>query len=192
MGDDEDIKAVGEANLDFLSSVMAHTKAAAGLPADWGTRSTPLSAEEELEDAPPPRLRSGMTTAELLPYGSVRLSDGSDVVLERVVAPPVVTPRGLVWALDPMSYEWQGVSLKIQLRGELQPVEVAVVRHSTRHGLRSHGAVAVIGDVARVRRWSVVPSARLSVDKGCGAFVAGGSAADVVALADHHPVHHGR
>jgi hypothetical protein len=185
MGDD-DPKSVDEENLDFLDSVMAHSKQAAGLPADWGSRSTPLSADEELEDAPPaPLLRTGMTTDELLPYGStVRMPDGSDVVVERVVAPPVVTPRGLVWAFDPMSFEWQGVSLKIQLRGELQPVEVAVVRRRSPQGQQVLGAVAVIGHVSRVRKWTALPSPRLSVDKGCGAFVAADRAADVVAIAD--------
>lgn len=183
MGDDE--------NLDFLESVLAHTRAAAGLPADWGDRPTPLSAEEELEDAPPPALlRTGMTTDQLLPYGStVHLPDGSDAVVERVVAPPVVTPRGLVWAFDPMSYAWQGVSLKVQLRGELQPVEVAVLRSGTPHGVRTSGAVAVIGHVSRVRKWTTLPT-RLSIDKGCGAFVAADRATDVVAIADAMPVPH--
>jgi hypothetical protein len=185
MGDD-DVRSDDEENLDFVSSIMAHSRQAAGLPADWGSRSTPLSAEEELEDAPrAPRLRTGMTTDELLPYGStVQALGGSGRVVERVVAPPVATPRGLVWAFDPMSFAWQGVSLKIQLRGELQPVEVAVLRHQTSEGQRARGAVAVIGNVSRVRKWTGLPSTRLSVDKGCGAFVAADRAADVVAIAD--------
>ena len=178
MSDDE--------NLDFIQSFLTHTRAAAGLPADWGDTSTPISEDEEREAAEPPRLRSGMTTDELLPYGStVRMPDGSDVVVERVVAPPVVTPRGLVCAFDPMSYEWQGVSLDLQLRGDVQPVEVAVLRHETPSGVRSTGAVAVIGDVSKVREWATLPSAtRLSVDKGCGAFVAHDRVAEVVAIAD--------
>ena len=187
---DDDVERSNEENLDFLGAVMAHTMQAAGLPADWGSRSTPLSADEELEDAPPPpRLRSGMTTAELLPYGStVRMPDGSDLLVERVVAPPVVTPGGLVSALDPMSYEWQGVSLTIQLRGELQPVEVAVVRRETARGVDTWGVVAAIGDVSRVKEWVELPSAtRLSIDKGCGAFVAKDRVAEVVAIADTMP-----
>ena len=177
-------------NLDFLRSVMAHSKQAAGLPADWGTHSTPLSAEEELEDAPPPpRLRSGMTTAELLPYGSlVRMPDGSDVLVERVVAPPVATQGGVVCALDPMSYEWQGVSLEVQLRGREQPVEVAVLRRETPRGVRGQGAVAVIGDVGAVKEWVELPgSPRLSVDKGCGAFAAKDRLSEVVEVAGSLP-----
>ncbi|HEY0642782.1 MAG TPA: hypothetical protein VGD39_05135 [Nocardioides sp.] len=176
-------------NLEFLHSVIAHTKAAAGLPADWGDQYVPLGPEEELEDAPPPALlRTGMTTDELMPYGrTVRTADGADLLVERVVAPPVVTPRGLVWALDPMSFEWQGASLKTQLRGELQPVEVAVLRRETPRGVHVQGAVAVIGDVSKVRRWTALPATRLSVDKGCGAFVAGDRVPDVVAIADAMP-----
>jgi hypothetical protein len=181
---------VDDENLDFIRSVMAHSKQAAGLPADWGTSPTPLSAEAELEDAPPPpRLRAGMTTEELLPYGSaVRAPDGTDLVLERVVAPPVVTPHGLVCALDPMSFEWQGVSLEIQLRGELQPVEVAVLRHETPRGVRAQGVVAVIGDLSKVTEWVELPGGtRLSIDKGCGAFVARDRVAEVVTIADAMP-----
>ena len=113
------------------------------------------------------------------------MPDGSDVVVERVVAPPVVTPRGLVWAFDPMSFEWQGVSLKIQLRGELQPVEVAVMRHQTPQGrARPRAPLRSSATCQGVKKWTELPSARLSVDKGCGAFVAADWAADVVAIAD--------
>ena len=170
--DDDELRRINDENLDFIRSVVAHSKAAAGLPADWGTTSSPISEEEELEDAEPPRLRAGMTTEELLPYGStVRMPDGSDVVVERVVAPPVVTPHGVLCVLDPMSYEWQGVSTELQLRGELQPVEVAVLRHRTPAGVRASGAVAVIGDVSKVKEWVELPTAvRLVDDVVVGAF----------------------
>ena len=97
-------------NLAFIAGVIAASKEAAGLPPDWGSTHTPLSAEAELEDAPrPPRLRDGMTTAELLPYGDVvRTPDGQDLVLERLTCPPLQTPGGGVAACDPVSMEWQG------------------------------------------------------------------------------------
>lgn len=177
-------------NLDFIRSVTAHTKQAAGLPADWGSTPTPLSAEEELEDAPPPpRLRAGMTTEELLPYGTVvPVSYGADPVVERLVAPPIVAPHGSICAYDPMSVEWQGVSVRIQLRGELLPVEVAVLRRESPRGTWVQGVVAVIGDVAAVREWLPMPSTtRLSIDKGCGAFVAAGRVDEVSAVADGLP-----
>ena len=81
-------------NLAFITAVMAASKEAAGLPPEWGTTPAPLSAEAELEDAPrPPRLRDGMTTAELLPYGDVVLGpDGQERVLERLTCPPFHTP----------------------------------------------------------------------------------------------------
>jgi hypothetical protein len=176
--------------LDWFLSVVAETKRAAGLPDDWGTHVTPLSPEEELEDAPPPpRLRPGMTTDELLPYGTVVPAPGGvELVVERVVTPPVVTPHGTICALDPMSWAWQGVSLELQLRGEVQPVEVAVLRHQTPRGVRVQGAVAVIGDLAKVTEWIHLPSAeRLSIDKGCGAFVARDRVGDVVEIADGLP-----
>lgn len=173
-------------NLDFLKSVMAHSKAAAGLPADWGRGATPLSAEAELEDAPPPpRLRTGMTTDELLPYGMVvPVSYGADPVVEQVVAPPIVAPHGSICAYDPMSVAWQGVSVRMQLRGELLPVEVAVLRRDTPRGVRVQGAVAVVGAVDRVREWVQMPTgARLSIDKGCGAFVAADRVDEVTRVA---------
>ena len=53
---------------DWFDGIVAASKEAAGLPADWGTDSSPLTPEEEAEDGPrPPRLRGGMTTADLLP-----------------------------------------------------------------------------------------------------------------------------
>ena len=181
---------MGEDELDWFESVVAATRQAAGLPADWGTYPTPLSAEEELEDAPPPpRLRSGMTTDELLPYGTVvRATYGADPVLERVVAPPIVAPHGSICAYDPMSVSWQGVSVRMELRGELRPVEVAVLRRDTPRGVRVQGAVAVVGNLAAVREWIEMPSAtRLSIDKGCGAFVAADRVEEVAAVADRLP-----
>jgi hypothetical protein len=178
MGDDE---------MEFFFSVVAESKRLAGLPADWGTQPTPLSAEAELEDAPPPpRLRAGMTTDELLPYGStIRTPEGTDVVLERVVAPPLQAPGGGIAVLDPMSFAWQGVSLELQLRGGVLPVEVGVLRHESPRGIRAQGAVAVVGHVDRVKEWVHLPSdERLSVDKGCGAFVARDRVAEVVAIAE--------
>lgn len=181
---------MGEDELEWFESVVAATKQAAGLPAGWGTNPTPLSAEEELEDAPPPpRLRSGMTTDELLPYGTVvPVTYGADPVVERVVMPPIVAPHGSICAYDPMSVAWQGVSVRMQLRGELLPVEVAVLRRETPRGVRVQGAVAVIGHLAGVREWVQMPSAtRLSIDKGCGAFVAADRVDDVSAVAAELP-----
>src|SRR5687767_13365529 len=94
-------------NLAFITGVMAASKQAAGLPPDWGTTPTPLSPEAELEDAPrPARLRPGMSTAELLPYGrEVRMPDGQDLVLERLACAPLEAPGGSVAVCDPVSLE---------------------------------------------------------------------------------------
>jgi hypothetical protein len=172
-------------NLAFITGVVAASKQAAGLPPDWGSTHTPLSAEAELEDAPrPPRLRDGMTTAELLPYGDVvRAPDGQETVLERLTCPPVQTPFGGVAACDPVSLEWQGVGVEIELRGSAQPVEVAALRWSTPRGELLQAAVAAIGDLSAVTSWIElpVPGTRLSIDKGCGAFVARDQVATVAA-----------
>ena len=145
-------------------------------PPTGGISPRPSAPEEELEDAPPPprlRIRHDDRRSCCPTARRCGCPTGRTVVVERVVAPPVVTPHGLVCAFDPLSYEWQGVSLTIQLRGDVQPVEVAVLRHETPRGVEAHGAVAVIGDVSKVKQWVELPSAtRLSVDKGCGAFVA--------------------
>ena len=181
---------MGDDDMEFFFSVVAESKRLAGLPEDWGTQPTPLSAEEELEDAPPPpRLRAGITTSELLPYGStVRTPGGTDVVLEQVVLPPLVAPHGGIAVLDPMSFAWQGVSLELQLRGDVLPVEVAVLRHQTPRGIDVQGAVAVVGHVGRVKEWVRLPSdTRLSVDKGCGAFVARDQVAEAVMIAGEMP-----
>jgi hypothetical protein len=175
-------------NLAFITGVIAASKEAAGLPPDWGSTYTPLSAEAELEDAPrPPRLRDGMTTAELLPYGDVvRTPDGQDLVLERLTCPPLQTPGGGVAACDPVSLEWQGVALDLELRGSVQPVEVAALRRTTPRGDLLQAAVAVVGDVSAVTRWIEVPvpGTRLSIDKGCGAFIARNHVAAVAERAE--------
>jgi hypothetical protein len=162
-------------NLAFITAVMAASKEAAGLPPDWGTTPAPSSAEAELEDAPrPPRLRGGMTTAELLPYGEVVLGPGGqEAVLERLTCPPVQTPGGGITACDPVSLEWQR-PLEVDLRGAAQPVEVAALRWTTPRGDLLQAAVAVIGDLSAVTSWIEfpVPGTRLSIDKGCGAFIA--------------------
>lgn len=163
-------------NLDFLDAVMAHTKEAAGLPADWGDIHVPLSAEEEMEDAPrPPRLRSGMTTAELLPYGHpVTTPDGREVVLERLTCEPIQAPGHGIEVCDPASLEWHGPPIQVELRGTVQPVEVAVLRHRTLRGDLVQPAVAVVGSFSKSTSWVEfpVPGTRLSIDKGCGAFIA--------------------
>ena len=181
---------MGEDELEWFESVVAATKQAAGLPADWGTHAIPLSPEAELEDVPPPpQLRAGMTTAELLPYGTVvQTADGAALVVERVVAPPIRTPHGAIAALDPMSVAWQGVPVRVELRGEEQPVEAAVLRHETPAGERLQGAVAVVGHLGRVVEWIPMPDGiRLSVDKGCGAFAAGSRVDDLVAAVEGLP-----
>jgi hypothetical protein len=163
-------------NLAFLREVMAHSKAAAGLPQDWGRTSTPLTPAEELEDAPrPARLRSGMSTAELLPYGGpVRAGDGSELFLERLTCPAIQAAGGGIDVCDPVSLAWQGPPIAVDLRGDEHAVEVAVLRHSTPRGELLQPAVAVVGDLAAVTRWTEfpVPGTRLSIDKGCGAFIA--------------------
>lgn len=175
-------------NLAFITGVIAASKEAAGLPPDWGSTPTPLSAEAELEDAPrPPRLREGMTTAELLPYGdAVPTPDGQELVLERLTCPPLQTPGGGVAACDPVSIEWQGVALDLELRGSVQPVEVAALRRTTPRGDLLQAAVAVVGDISAVTRWIEVPvpGTRLSIDKGCGAFIARNHVAAVAERAE--------
>ena len=183
-------------NLAFITAVMAASKEAAGLPPEWGTTPAPLSAEAELEDAPrPPRLRDGMATAELLPYGDVVLGPGGqERVLERLTCSPFHTPGGGITICDPVSLEWQGPSLEIDLRGSEQPVEVAVLRWSTARGELLQPAVAVVGDVAAVTSWVGLPDprARLSIDKGCGAFIARDRVAAVAARTEDllPAVHH--
>jgi hypothetical protein len=171
-------------NLAWFEDVLAATKQAADLPADWGTTPTPLSPEAELEDAPrPPRLRSGMTTAELLPYGEVvRTSDG----VERLTSPPLEAPWGCIAVCDPVSVEWLGEPLQLDLRGDALPVELAVLRRTTPRGDVLQGAVAVVGDPTAVTSWIEfpVPGRRLSIDQGCGAFIARNDLADVAALAE--------
>lgn len=163
-------------NVAWIEDMLRASKQAAGLPDDWGSTPTPLSAEAELEDAPrPARLRDGMTTAELLPYGDVvRTPDGQDLVLERLTCPPVQTPGGGIAACDPVSLEWQGPPLQVDLRGTAQRVEVAALRRTTPRGDLLQAAVAVVGDVSAVTSWIEFsdPGTRLSIDKGCGAFIA--------------------
>ena len=175
-------------NLAFITGVIAASKQAAGLPPDWGTAPTPLSPEAELEDAPrPARLRAGMTTAELLPYGDVvRTPDGQELVLERLTCPPVQTPWGGVVVCDPVSLDWQGVGADIDLRGTVQPVEVAALRRTTPRGDRLQAAVAAIGDVSAVQTWIEwpEPGKRIPIDKGCGAFVARNQVAVVAERAE--------
>ncbi|MBL0746840.1 hypothetical protein [Nocardioides baculatus] len=170
-------------NLDFLSAVMAHTKEAAGLPPGWGDVHVPLSPEEELEDAPrPPRLRTGMTTAELLPYGDrVTTPDGRELRLERLTCPPIQAPGHGIDVCDPASLEWQGQPISVELRGTAQPVEVAVLRHATPRGDLIQPVMAVVGTFSKNTLWVEFPVAgiRLSIDAGCGAFIARGQVAAV-------------
>ena len=175
-------------NLAFLREVMRHTKAAAGLPPDWGTTPTPLSPEEEAEDAPrPPRLRAGMTTAELLPYGQVvRTADGGDLLVERLTAAPLEAPGGGVEVCDPVSSEWEDAPIAVDLKGAALPVELAVLRHPTPRGELLQPVVAVVGDVSAVSSWMEFPEpeTRLSIDKGCGAFIARDHVDDVAEQVD--------
>ena len=171
--------------LEWYAAVVADIKRSAGLPDDWGHAVGPLSAEEDAQDRPVPLLRSGMTTAELLPYGdTVRTPGGAELVVERLVSAPIRTPHGAVAALDPMSVEWQGVDLRVELRGDDQPVEAAVLRRETPAGERVTCGAAVVGRLERVADWVTMPGdLRLSIDKGCAAFVAGDRVDDLVELA---------
>lgn len=162
-------------NLAFLNEVMAHSKAAAGLPQDWGRTATPLSADEDLEDGPrPARMRSGMTTADLLPYGPVQLAEDGDQLLERITCPSIYGPGGGIDVCDPVSLEWQGAPIAVDLPGSDHRVEIAVLRYPTPHGELLRPAVAVVGEVEAVTSWAEfpVPGTRMSIDKGCGAFIA--------------------
>lgn len=173
---------------DWFDGMVAASKEAAGLPADWGTTPSPLGAEEEQEDAPrPPRLRSGMSTVELLPYGeSVRTPDGRDLVVERLTAPPLQAPGGGIAVCDPVSLEWLGRPIQVDLKGDTLSVELAVLRRTTARGDVLQGAVAVVGDPTAVTSWIEFPVAgrRLSVDQGCGAFVARNDLGEVARLAE--------
>ena len=104
---------------DWFDGMVAASKEAAGLPSDWGIAPSPLSPEEEMEDAVrPPRLRAGMTTAELLPYGEVvRTADGQELAVERLTAGPLEAPDGGIAVCDPVSLEWLGQPLQLGLRG---------------------------------------------------------------------------
>ena len=170
---------------DWFDGIVAASKEAAGLPADWGTDSSPLTPEEEAEDGPrPPRLRGGMTTADLLPYGQVvHTADGLDLEVERIVAGPLEARGGGISVCDPVSVEWIP-PFQLDLRGDSLPVELAVLRRTTPRGDVLQGAVAVVGDPAAVRTWVdyPVPGRRLTVDAGCGAFVARHDLAQVAAV----------
>lgn len=117
----------------WFDGMVAASKEAAGLPSDWGIAPSPLSPEEEMEDAVrPPRLRAGMTTAELLPYGEVvRTADGQELAVERLTAGPLEAPGGGIAVCDPVSLEWLGQPLQLDLRGDALPVDLAVLRRST-------------------------------------------------------------
>lgn len=158
---------------DWFDDVVAASKEAAGLPADWGSPPTPLSADEELEDVPrPPRLRAGMTTAELLPYGEVvHTFDGLDLEVERLTSPALQAPGGGITVCDPAA-PWLGRPLQLDLRGDVLRVELAVLRRSTPDGDVLQGAVAVVGDLSAVTTWLPMPDDRLSIYVGSGAFVA--------------------
>lgn len=159
----------------WFDGMVAASKEAAGLPSDWGIAPSPLSPEEEMEDAVrPPRLRAGMTTAELLPYGEVvRTADGQELAVERLTAGPLEAPGGGIAVCDPVSLEWLGQPLQLDLRGDALPVDLAVLRRSTPRGDVLQGAVAVVGDPSAVTSWIEfpVPGIRLTVGQGCGAFI---------------------
>jgi hypothetical protein len=124
-----------------------------------------------------------MTTAELLPYGQVvRTPDGLDLEVERLTAGPLEAPGGGVVACDPVSLEWLGRPLQLNLRGDRLPVELAVLRRTTPRGDVLQGAVAVVGDPSAVTSWMdfPVPGTRMVVDVGCGAFIARNDLARVV------------
>lgn len=179
---------------DWIADIMAHTKSAAGLPPQWGTESTPLTPEEQSEDAPrPARLRAGMTTAELLPYGAgARVTDDHEThELVRLVAKPVDAPGGRITVCDPVSMEWQGPPIQLELKGDLLPVEVAAIRYDTARGELVRPCMAVVGDVSAVKSWLEfpVPGTRLSIDKGCGAFIATDDVALVAERADDVTAH---
>lgn len=177
----------GGDELDWFHDMVAASKEAAGLPADWGTTPTPFSPEAELEDAPRPSGLRGGTTAGLLPYGHVvRTLYGDERLLERLLCPAVRAPQGAIVACDPVSLEWQGQPLTFNLEGEELPVEMGVFRHDTPRGMQLESVVAVIGDVAEVTSWSPLadPHSRLSVDKGCMAFAAAGALDEVARQAE--------
>lgn len=173
---------------DWFDGMVAASRQAAGLPSDWGSNATPLSAEEELEDAPRrPRLRSGMTTPELLPYGDVvRTRDGQDLVVERLALRPLEAPGGGITVCDPVSMAWLGDPLQLDLKGDVLPVELAMLRRSTPRGDVLQGAVAVVGDPSAVTSWIEfpVPGTRVSIDQGCGAFMVRDRVAEVVARSE--------
>ena len=169
--------------LDWFDDMVAASKKAAGLPLDWGSTPTPLSADEELEDAPRSSTLRAASTAELLPYGRVvRSLDGDDHLLERRTFSALRAPAGAIVLCDPVSIGWQGQPLTFTLASEELPVEVGVFRLDTGRGVQLRSVVAVVGDVDAVTSWTPLadPGARLSVDEGCMAFAAAG-ALDVVA-----------
>ena len=171
----------------WFDGMVAAARDAAGLPPDWGAEPNPLSPEEETEDAPrPARLRSGMTTAELLPYGQVvRTPDGLDLEVERLTGGPLEAPGGGICVCDPVSLEWLGQPLHVDLKGDALPVELAVLRRTSPRGDLLQGAVAVVGDPSTVTSWIEfpVPGTRLTVDQGCGAFLTRDELPQVVARA---------
>lgn len=158
---------------DWFGDMVAASKAAADLPADWGSAPTPLRPEEELQDAPRrPRLRAGMSTQELLPYGDVvHTFDGLDLVLERLTSPALQAPGGGITICDPLS-PWLGSPIQLDLRGDVLPVELAVLRRPTPRGDAVQGAVAVVGNVSTVTTWLPMPGSLVSIGQGCGAFIA--------------------
>lgn len=160
---------------DWFDDVVGHMKEAAGLPADQGTWPTPLSEEAELEDAPePPRVPGPTTSERLLPFGSaVRIKGGTDEVLSPVEGPSF-TASGSVVLADPVALAYEDPVVSVELANELVHTTVGFVDGPGT--LKPRGAVAVAGETGRVARWEQL-EARLSIDRGCGAFVGSGGVA---------------
>ena len=68
---------------------------------------------------------------------------------------------------------------------------VAAIRSDTARGELVRPCVAVVGEVSAVKYWVEFPAplTRLSIDKGCGAFIAAADVALVAAKADEVTAH---
>ena len=134
-----------------------------------GSWSTPLSEEDELEDAPDaPRVPGPTTSDQLLPFGTVvRVKSGTEALLSPVDGPSFTAREAVVLA-DPVALAHEDPTVSVELASELVPTVVGFVREPD--VVKPRGAVAVAGEAGRVARWEQL-EARLSIDRGCGAFV---------------------